>query len=787
MKRLLAFLLCMPLFATITKSPAACGSHPCTITLTCALATCDSTENAELQTTLDDTTIQRGDTVVMQAGRTWTGNFDFYRTVAGSSGYITFTSSLSSLCPATGTRVTPSHSPNMPKITNGGGSNGSATWRFLSGSTAPSYVKLDCMEIENYQDSSSGGGSDAVRIGSNTVVTVDELPHDIIIEHVLCHGVVGDDTKYTKNCFVANGKTVDILDSFAYEVKANIESHAIVAVYPGGTHNYLNNYLQSAAIVLLNGGDVQTVRENPNETLTHKFNYHWKPSRWSTDASLIMKNMVEFKTCSGSCTIEYNKFENNRRGRNDDQLGQALSTNARYNGPVFNSSYLTVNASTDTISAASALHITNGDILLFANGTVPAGLAGCVSATPCYAVGATSTTVQVSATMGGSPINITSTGSGSWDMLLLASWGGTNHVTYRNNIVDGSYGTWGMLMGDSNFSDLITVNNCEWNNNLFYNISTSYDITPPSGYYLTFGTLIDTAGSTCLVTHHTTVPGDTQNPPPDSTRMMLMDGALQAAAFTYKDNLEPGSAFPWKASGYGSGEGSVNARFSSGTFRNSTMTTMASTDWDGCTTVTCTALLYPSGAQWDANYMQWVNPSTHDYTLGPSSPYITASSTGGPIGVDMTALARISGVGVTPSTYTASLTFTMSAPINAATSTQPCILEVSSSSNLITQAGTYTVINALNPTMFTRQDSSAVSSVYSQVGSTGTWQIGVNDSALDVNGVLRNRALAPSTTYYYRVMCYGDTTTGSFTTTSAGTPATYFQGRVDISGQVVLQ
>ena len=58
---------------------------------------------------------QLGDTIVLQAGATWTGNFTLPNKTSGSGWIYIRTSAYSSL-PAPGTRVFPSDAGNMAKI-----------------------------------------------------------------------------------------------------------------------------------------------------------------------------------------------------------------------------------------------------------------------------------------------------------------------------------------------------------------------------------------------------------------------------------------------------------------------------------------------------------------------------------------------------------------------------------------------------------------------------------------------------------------------------------------------
>ncbi len=161
-----------------------------------------------------------------------------------------------------------------------------------------------------------------------------------------------------------------------------------------------------------------------------------------------------------------------------------------------------------------------------------------------------------------------------------------------------------------------------------------------------------------------------------------------------------------------------------------------------------------------------------DFRLNPASAYHNASTTGNDLGVDATLLPTITYLAVVPDAKKASLSFKLQSVNGAADSTQPCVLEVSLSRNLHSDLATYTVIPDLNPVFFKQPDTSARSNVLlppvTLDGDTVTWQIGVNSSVTGDDGDVHDLRLTPSTLYYGRVQCYGDTQQFTFTTTAPG-------------------
>lgn len=157
-------------------------------------------------------------------------------------------------------------------------------------------------------------------------------------------------------------------------------------------------------------------------------------------------------------------------------------------------------------------------------------------------------------------------------------------------------------------------------------------------------------------------------------------------------------------------------------------------------------------------YTAWADPfgglaSAGNFTVVPSSVYYHAGTDGQSLGADFAALPLITSLAVSPSSTTASLTFTVAAGINDLKATQLCELEVSTSRNLLSDLGAYSVIASLDPTLVAGADLSTQSGV-TLSGNNVTWPLA---------------GLTSGTSYYGRLQCYGDTEWFTFTTVPAGT------------------
>lgn len=102
-------------YGAIQRDPPNCSPRPCTYTLTCTSPTCNSTENGELQTVLNEAYL--GDTIFLQAGRTWTaGSAGYQITARPGSGRLLITTTAVNSLPPLGTRITPHYIPYMASV-----------------------------------------------------------------------------------------------------------------------------------------------------------------------------------------------------------------------------------------------------------------------------------------------------------------------------------------------------------------------------------------------------------------------------------------------------------------------------------------------------------------------------------------------------------------------------------------------------------------------------------------------------------------------------------------------
>jgi hypothetical protein len=153
------------------------ASIACASALQAATITVDAGGN--LQSALD--AARPGDTIVLQAGAVFTG--DFTLPAKGGAAYITIRSSApdGSLPPA-GSRITPSSAPLLAKIRS---TSAGPAFRTAAGA---SYWRFLFLEIF---PSTSTSSSNLVEFGTFSQTTLASVPHHLVMDRCYLHGDPG--------------------------------------------------------------------------------------------------------------------------------------------------------------------------------------------------------------------------------------------------------------------------------------------------------------------------------------------------------------------------------------------------------------------------------------------------------------------------------------------------------------------------------------------------------------------------------------------------------------------
>ena len=238
-----------------------------------------------------------GDTIVLQAGATFTGNF-ILPAKSGSQFVTIRTSAADAALPGATTRIDPSYAPLLPKLKSPNSLPALATdpgahhYRLLG-------LEFQASPLGYYDMLDLGDGSSL----QNTLAMV---PHDLVVDRVYMHGdpVVGE-----KRAIGLNSASTAIVNCYISEIKAEGQDSQAIAGWNGpGPYTITNNYLEAAAENILFGGSDPAVPNLVPSNITISGNYitkqlAWRGSKWE------IKNALELKSAA-HVVISGNTLEN---------------------------------------------------------------------------------------------------------------------------------------------------------------------------------------------------------------------------------------------------------------------------------------------------------------------------------------------------------------------------------------------------------------------------------------------------------------------------------------------
>jgi hypothetical protein len=248
-----------------------------------------------------------GDTIVLEAGATYTGPFTLpFKQGAGSDAdWITVRGSAEERLPAPGVRVTPAHAPHMPKIVSPGRAEKAVQtaarahhYRFVGVEFAPANAEADVRNI--------------VWLGEYEHA-LEEMPRHITLDRCYVHGLP---TSKQVRGVALNGAHLSIVNSHVSEIHHDgQDSQAVMGWFGPGPYLIENNYLEAAGEnVMFGGGDPRIDDLVPSDIVIRR-NHFTKPLSWRPEhpsfngRKWVVKNLLELKNAR-RVVIEGNLFEN---------------------------------------------------------------------------------------------------------------------------------------------------------------------------------------------------------------------------------------------------------------------------------------------------------------------------------------------------------------------------------------------------------------------------------------------------------------------------------------------
>ncbi len=263
-----------------------------------------------------------GDTIRLQAGATFPGNFTVSKN--GTDRTITIQSSAIGQLPGSGQRVSNIQASLMPKLIT---SNAAPVLSIPSDANHYRFVGIEfTMQPGVYVN-------DLISCGEPGERQAAHVPQNIEFDRVYIHGQLPTGSK--RGIALNSGKTTIWNSYFENFVSDWQDTQAICGWNGTGPFLIQNNWLQSGAEIVAFGGAVPAIQGLIPSDITIQYNDFYKPAYWwdgdpnHWGPHIRAKNHIEFKN-GQRALIQYNTFTNNMVGA--DQNGFTILLNVRDEG-----------------------------------------------------------------------------------------------------------------------------------------------------------------------------------------------------------------------------------------------------------------------------------------------------------------------------------------------------------------------------------------------------------------------------------------------------------------------
>jgi hypothetical protein len=258
-------------------------------------ATLTVAAGGNLQEALDKALL--GDTIVLEAGATYTGPFTLPNKTSGEGWIYVVSSNLTKL-PAAGQRVGPSDAGNMPKIVAKFANNSLVT---VANSHHFRFVGIEFTPVAGaalvYQ---------VIAIGNDDTSPA-TLPHHIVFDRCYVHGTPGASDR---RGIEMDGAYVGVIDSYISDFQEiGADSQGLWAYNTTGPLQIRNNYIEAAGENVMLGGAATNAAALVPADIEISNNYFFKPLSL-IPTKFTVKNLLEFKAAL-RVAVTGNVFENN--------------------------------------------------------------------------------------------------------------------------------------------------------------------------------------------------------------------------------------------------------------------------------------------------------------------------------------------------------------------------------------------------------------------------------------------------------------------------------------------
>lgn len=210
-----------------------------------------------------------GDTILLAAGATFTGNFVL--PVHGGTSYVTIRSDApDTLLPGPGTRITPAYAPYLAKVQS---PNNMPAFRFRP---AAAFWRLLLLELPHNKN----GYGEIVELGDPTDAqnTLALVPHHLIVDRVYMHG---DHLAGQKRGIALNSGETTIVNCYISNIKGVAQDTQAIGGWNGpGPYVIENNYLEASGNSFLLGGNDPAIPNLVPSDLRFRGNTLTRPLSW---------------------------------------------------------------------------------------------------------------------------------------------------------------------------------------------------------------------------------------------------------------------------------------------------------------------------------------------------------------------------------------------------------------------------------------------------------------------------------------------------------------------------
>jgi hypothetical protein len=266
-----------------------------------AAATVTVRAGEDLQLALNNA--RPGDTILLERGATYVGNFVLPARAGDDAREITLRTALDDGLPAAGERISPASAPILAKLRSPN--------NLPALTAAPGARHWRVMLLEFLSNRNGAGDIIALGDGSSAQNDASRVPAFLTLDRLYIHG---DPDRGQKRGIALNSSDTAITGSYISDIKAVGQDNQAICGWNGpGRYLIENNHLEAAGEnIMFGGADPGIIGLTPTG-ITIRRNVITKPIAWreQTSPRWQVKNLLELKNAR-QVVVERNLFERTR-------------------------------------------------------------------------------------------------------------------------------------------------------------------------------------------------------------------------------------------------------------------------------------------------------------------------------------------------------------------------------------------------------------------------------------------------------------------------------------------